>query len=143
MKKEFEIRCRAVIIHNSKLLTVRHVGKNFLALPGGHLEFGEDPKECVYREVIEELGVPPEIGNVLFVNTFKDGEDKQPLEFFFEILNPFAYLNLESIDRTHAYEIEEYVWLSPESNLKILPEKFAQAFRLGEIDFNKTCFIKD
>ncbi|KXJ98171.1 MAG: nucleoside triphosphate pyrophosphohydrolase [Parcubacteria bacterium OLB19] len=143
MQKEFVIRCRAIIIHDSKLLTVRHVGKSFLALPGGHLEFGEDPKECVYREVIEELGIAPKIGKVLFVNTFKDGENKQPVEFFFEILNSSDYLDLEKTNRTHVHEIEEYVWVSPDSDSKILPEKFGTAFKDGNIDFNQTCFIKD
>lgn len=143
MKKEFEIRCRAVIIHDSKLLTVRHVGKNFYALPGGHLEFGEDPKACVYREVIEELGVVPEVGNLLFINTFKDGINKQPIEFFFEILNASDYLNLDSVHKTHEHEIEEYTWVSPTSDLQILPDKFGQAFKTGNIEFNRVSFISD
>jgi len=143
MKKEFVVRCRAVIIHDSKLLVVRHVGKDFLALPGGHLEFGEDPKECICREVLEELGIVPEVGQLLFVNTFKDGADRQPIEFFFEIKNSADYLKLDETNRTHAHEIEECLWLKPDNDMRILPEKFSQAFREGHIDFNKTCFIKD
>ncbi len=139
---KFVIRCRAVIIYNGKLLTVRHVGKNFLALPGGHLEFGEDPKECVSREVLEELGIEPVIGSLLCVNTFLDGVTCQPVEFFFEIKNAMDYLKIEDLHKSHAFEIEEYVWVSPEDDVLIKPIKFADLFRRGDLLTNEIAFIK-
>ena len=48
-----KLRCRAIIINDDKLLAVKHVGGNFYALPGGHLDEGEDPIECINREVME------------------------------------------------------------------------------------------
>ncbi|OGZ11351.1 MAG: hypothetical protein A2942_04015 [Candidatus Lloydbacteria bacterium RIFCSPLOWO2_01_FULL_50_20] len=58
--KKFIIRCRAIILHEGKLLLVRHPhDTSFAALPGGHLEWGEGVKECISREIIEELGVKP------------------------------------------------------------------------------------
>ena len=51
------VRCRAIIVDNNEMLTVKHVGNEFVALPGGHLEPGESPVECVTREIIEELGM--------------------------------------------------------------------------------------
>ncbi len=129
-------------MHEGRLLTVRHVGKDFLALPGGHLEFGEDVIDCIYREIVEELGIAPKIGRLLFVNTFLDGADRQPTEFFFEILNGADYLNLEGVERSHAHEIEECVWVAPEDDFKIKPEKFGQLFKENKIDFDKTTFLK-
>jgi 8-oxo-dGTP pyrophosphatase MutT (NUDIX family) len=58
-----------VILHEDKLLVVKHSPEDtFVALPGGHLEWSEDIKECLKREMIEELGVAPEIGRLLYIN---------------------------------------------------------------------------
>lgn len=130
MNSKFVIRCRAVIIHDGKLLVVRHVGKEFYALPGGHLELGETPLACVRREVIEELGIEPVVGRLLYVNTFVSG-GVQPLELFFEIQNAAQYLALEETHRTHAHEIEEYTWLSPNDDVGMRPTQFWDAFCEG------------
>ena len=136
-----QIRCRAIIIHEGALLTVRHSGKDFLALPGGHLEFGEDPKECLYREVVEELGIAPEIGRVLFVNTFVS-VGVQSIEFFFEITNAADYLGLENTHRSHAHEIDEYVWVEPGDDVVIRPLKFAEHFLSGATMPDQTVFLQ-
>ena len=145
MKDEkFIIRCRAVIISDGKLLVVKH-GEDFdyYALPGGHLEFGEDAKECLSREIIEELGVKPEIGRLLYVNTFVDKNNTQPMEFFFEVVNGKDYLDIEKLERSHAHELFDIYWASPSDNIKILPQKFAEDFKEGNIDFHKISYIKD
>ena len=73
--KRFVIRCRAIILYEGKLLAVKHShNANFAVLPGGHLEWKEDIKEGLRREIVEELGVVPEIGRLLYVNNFMDGK---------------------------------------------------------------------
>ena len=69
--KNIIIKVRGIIIHDSKLLIVKHKQSQFMALPGGHLEYGEDVVACLRRELFEELGVPPEIGRLLYINTFE------------------------------------------------------------------------
>jgi 8-oxo-dGTP diphosphatase len=128
--KKFTIRCRAVIINEGKILVVKHVGNTtFAALPGGHLEWGEDIKECLEREVIEELGVRPEIGKLLYINNFQDKKNEQSIEFFFEIKNGKDYVGCEKLDRSHAHEIAEMAWVSPTDDIKILPQKFGDDFK--------------
>jgi ADP-ribose pyrophosphatase YjhB (NUDIX family) len=143
--QKFIIRCRAIIFHEGKLLVVRHrPDDSYVALPGGHLEFGEDVQECLSREIIEELGVKPEIGQLLYVNTFIDDQKgTQPIEFFFEVLNGQDYLDTEKLIRTHAHEIAEIIWMSPEEDIKILPQKFAEDFKEGRMELDKTKYISD
>lgn len=68
---KFVIRSRAIIVHEGKLLVVRHAhNPSYAALPGGHLEPGEGPQATLIREIEEELGVTPTLGRLLYVNTF-------------------------------------------------------------------------
>ena len=106
--KKFVIRCRAIILHEGKLLLVRHPhDTSFAALPGGHLEWGEDIKECLTREIIEELGIKPDLGELLYIHTYADGETIQSVEFFFEVTNGNKYIGRENVKRSHAYEIAD------------------------------------
>lgn len=51
------IACRAVVLHNEKVLTVYEEKWDLTSLPGGGLEPHETIEECVIREVKEETGV--------------------------------------------------------------------------------------
>ncbi|USN87597.1 MAG: NUDIX domain-containing protein [Candidatus Nomurabacteria bacterium] len=142
MLKEFVVRCRAVILHEGKLLVVRHVhDTSYVCLPGGHLEFGEDVISCLKREIVEELGIEPEVGQLLYVNTFTVGDIKQPVEFFFAVKNSADYLKIGENERTHAHELEDFEWIAPTDGVRLLPEKFAEDFRAGRIDLDKTKFL--
>jgi len=142
--KKFVIRCRAIIIHEGKLLVVRHAGNvSFAALPGGHLEWGEDVKECLSREIVEELGIKPVIGKLLYISTFEDAENTQPMEFFFEVTNGADYLNVEHLTRTHAYELSEIIWVDSNERIKILPQKIEQDLKNGELISDTIRYIKD
>lgn len=64
---------------------------------GGGLDIGESITEGLHREMIEETGIAPKIGRLLFIQQFDDGE-KEQFELFFHIENPEDYeaINLES-----------------------------------------------
>lgn len=139
--KKFAIRCRGIILDEGKLLVVKHVkGGAFAVLPGGHLEWKEDIKECFRREIVEELGITPQIGRLLYINNFIDGK-KQSIEFFFEVLNSRDYRNSKDIPRTHAYEIVEMCWLAPDDDTIILPEKLGEDFKSGKILSDEVKYI--
>lgn len=114
------------------MVVQHHDGKDFYALPGGHLEWGEDPKTCIVREVIEELGVEPKVGDLLYVNTFSGGET-QYVEFFFEILNPADFLDLGGRPRSHAFELKDIAWVGPDDLRTIKPKILEDDFRAGRL----------
>src|SRR5512133_2601574 len=129
-KKKIIIKVRAIILHEGKLLVVRHPhDTSFVALPGGHLEWGEDIKECLSREMVEELGVRPDIGELLYINNFTQPDGKQHIEFFFKVKNGMDYLDTEKLARSHAHEIAEIVWINPTDSIRILPKSFGEDFR--------------
>lgn len=140
--KKITIRARGIILSEGKLLTVKHPhDMSFCALPGGHLDWGEDIKKCLEREIIEELGVKPEIGRLLYVNNFLDRETTQSIEFFFEIINAADYKNLENIAKTHAHEIGEICWISPTDDIPLRPAGLWEDFKNGNIISEQARFI--
>ena len=143
-EKQTIIKVRAIILHEGKLLVVKHPhDPSFVALPGGHLEWGEDLKECVKREIIEELGVEPEIGRLLYVNTFIQIDNKQYVEFFFEVNNGNGYLDCTKNNRTHASEIAEIIWIDQSDNVRIMPKQLGEDFKRGDVLSNELRYIKN
>lgn len=134
-EKTFRIRCRGIILHEGRLLVVRHSpSSDFVALPGGHLEWGEDVPTCIKREIVEELGIEPQIGRLLYVNSFVDEREKnQSIEFFFEILNGKEYVGFEKLERTHAHELAETIWVKPTDSIRLLPEAVWKDFKAGKL----------
>jgi ADP-ribose pyrophosphatase YjhB (NUDIX family) len=142
--KKTIVKVRAIILHEGKLLVVRHPHDlSFAALPGGKLEWSEDLKECMSREIIEELGVKPDIGRLLYVNTFTQTDNKHYLEFFFEIKNGVEYFNTAHLAGSHAHEIAEIAWVSPIDDIHIKPKNLAEDFKVGEMISDEVRYIQD
>ena len=140
--KKFVIRCRAIILYEGKLLVVKHPhNKNFVALPGGHLEWKEDIKEGLQREITEELGIIPKIGRLLYVNNFMDGKRKQSVEFFFEVINSQDYKNIKDSKVIQKDEISEICWLEPKDTIIIMPKTIEDDFKTGKILSDQVRYI--
>ncbi|MEM7364863.1 MAG: NUDIX domain-containing protein [Pseudomonadota bacterium] len=68
MHKNFEISAYAVITKNDQLLLCQLTRSRQWTLPGGGLEFGEDPLSAMQREVMEETGLIVSTNALLGVN---------------------------------------------------------------------------
>lgn len=57
----------AILVENARLLLARRPGDDPLAglweLPGGKIEAGESPEQCLARELAEECGLRVTVGN--------------------------------------------------------------------------------
>lgn len=132
------ISTRGILYKNGKLLAVQqklNVDKNFFNTIGGGLEDNENLRAGLNREFIEETGVKPKIGDLLFIQQFSEivkGEKREYLEFFFNILNVDDFHNIDTTKTSHGMiEIENFKWVSPKEE-NILP-KF-----LTEVDIEKS-----
>jgi ADP-ribose pyrophosphatase YjhB (NUDIX family) len=132
----FAVTCRALIIDKNELLMVRHNPKfDYLALPGGRLEVGEHVTDCLERELIEELGIRAQVGQLAFINDWVGPADHR-VEFFFLVNNGADFRHADTSTSTHGYELAEIVFgdpTNPKFNLlpSFLRSKFPQILKLG------------
>ncbi len=99
----------AFIRENGRILMAQRLPKGpeggKWEFPGGKIEPGEDPRSCMRRELLEELGVRAEVGAVLeVVSTVK--ELRQIIIIYFECRITGGELQ--------AIECQEFKWVSPE-----------------------------
>lgn len=135
------ITVRGVIIYDGKFLLVRMPHNDFYCLPGGKLDYDEDVMVCLERELVEELGVKPQIGRLLYINNFLVKKE-HCLDFIFEVLNGKDYLDLESKERTHAFELSKIIWIDKGQDIKVLPGQIKSDFDSAEILSDTVRFIK-
>jgi len=136
------IAVRGIILKDGKVFCQKLQDKTtgrvngFWSTPGGGLDPGEGLVAGLKREMIEETGISPEIGNLLFIQQFVEGE-KEHLEFFFHIKNVDNYESIDLSQTTHGLiEINDMEFVDPTEG-NVLP-KFLQTIDIsGAIEQNK------
>ncbi len=136
------VNVRGIIINDQgeifcqKLTANNGTGREFWCAPGGGLELGESLLDGLTREMIEETGIKPTIGKLLFIQQFTDTNPSskhgvtEQLEFFFAITNwrDYQHVNLEKTSHG-VEEVAECGFVDPKTT-RILPRY------LTEVDLN-------
>lgn len=120
---ERKLAARGIIIHDGKILLVRHPGRDFLALPGGKLDENEYMIPALARELEEEFGVTgAKVGKLVAVNEFIYPGGSYSLECFFEIDNSEIFLG--ELSGTHSeIELEEIKWVDSLDGVEVMPKE--------------------
>jgi len=127
MEKTRRVATRGIIFKNGKLLCQRlkpqadGTARDFWCAPGGGLDIGESLTDGLHREMIEETGITPKIGRLLFIQQFSEDGIKEQMEFFFHIENPEDYETIDMSTTSHGeLEIEDVEFIDPKAHT-VLP----------------------
>jgi 8-oxo-dGTP diphosphatase len=130
-----QIRCRGIILDKEgKILVVRHGADfDYYALPGGKLDDGENPLNCIKREIFEEFGIEIQLETtkLLYVHDWKNKEGVHNLEFIFLIKDNQEFVDLENKKGTHAFEIFEIKWIDKDAEINLLPKQILIDYKKG------------
>lgn len=120
------IAVRGIVFRSGELLaqTFRDTHGNvtdWWGTPGGGIDPGESVLDCLHREMIEETGVAPKVGNLLFVQQFHDN-GREHLELFYHITNHEDYEFVDIQATTHGFlEHGDCRFVDPK-NVRVRPD---------------------
>ncbi len=95
------------------LLIQQDIGsRKVWTLPGGRVDFGEEPREALLRELREEVSIAPDIGEVAGMYTFFIDDERQVVLTVFEASYTGGEIDIDSNPAEDV--IEDYRWVSPD-----------------------------
>lgn len=140
----FKLRGSGVIINDNKILMVSMDDSDFLALPGGYIELGEDSSSGLLRELREEVRMEFNIIKYLGVieNFFINKYNKKMHEIaFYYLVTPFGEIPSEDFtyienDKGHTVKLD-FKWINIDDidNYNIKPPVLKQLLKSKQ-DFN-------
>lgn len=120
---EGKIAQKVIIVVDNKVLLIRdpRMKEVIWEIPGGRMNIDEEPREAVAREIMEELGVAIEVGEVVHMEQFiQTNEDMRA----FVIVYKAALVDSSKQFSPDVTEVGEIVWVSQSelSNYPLFPE---------------------
>ncbi len=131
-------KVRAVIRNSEgKILLTRDCRNNKFMLPWWTYEPWETLKDCLSREIFEELGVIPVIWELLSVREYGNYLWKYSVDFWYEVKNFQDFFEIKKENCSHAHEWDEagFYDISLLSSDELMPpnlEEFLQKISLQD-----------
>ncbi|MDX2359979.1 MAG: NUDIX domain-containing protein [Crocinitomicaceae bacterium] len=115
----FNLRVYGIIINDQQEVLISDemkFGKAMTKFPGGGLDWGEGSKDALKREILEEIGLDSEIGELFYVNDFFQESAFRKTEQLFSFYYFVSYIDFERIstakyERPLTEEGEKFRWV--------------------------------
>ncbi len=112
MINRFNIRVYGILINNDQLLVSdEYIKKNKITkFPGGGLEFGEGPKDCLIREFKEELNLSIKVIEHFYTTDFyvnSSFDTNSQIISIYYIVYPLEKMEFKVSLSSHNYEVKE------------------------------------
>jgi 8-oxo-dGTP diphosphatase len=110
--QQFFIGVKAIIEHDGKILLIKRSDKykgisGIWDIPGGRLEFGEEPEDGLRREVMEETGIKlTGINRILDASTVYNDDEKHIVRITYLCTAEVKEMKLSN-------EHTEFIWVDP------------------------------
>jgi 8-oxo-dGTP diphosphatase len=93
MEKRFNPRVYGIWVHDNKILINEEIirGKEIIKFPGGGLDWGEGPIDCLKREWMEELAIEIEVTGHFYTTDFfqlSAYDDSQVISIYYWVTAP-------------------------------------------------------
>lgn len=129
----YRVAVRALIVSNDKMLAVKEVdGGDWWAIPGGGVDYGESLKDCLLREIEEEIGVQTSSVSsdfqIIHYNIGKVVNGVPRMNVFFKVTVP----QNEIIKTDH---VEKWGWFTKEEFMELGMNPSYDKAELAEIIF--------
>ncbi len=141
------VTVRGIIYRDGKLFLQKLNGKSgtntFWCTPGGKLDAGENILNGLRREMIEETGIEPKIGRLLFIQQYMEDDGTEWLEFFYHIENADDYEQIDLEATTHGVlEVAECEFVDPKQ-VVVLPKVLGTLDISAHIANNEPVYLMD
>lgn len=126
--REHKVAAAAVVTQGERVLLVRRTitpGRGKWMIPGGFVEFDEDPRQAVVREVLEETGYPVEVLRILDVLFGQEHERGASLLIVYQA----RLLGAEPVGAMDASEVDAVRFFHPDQLPPLAFETTRQAIK--------------